>query len=332
MPMKISGSLKRIFEEQEENAVALQRVLKERISSWCQEHGWFYTDRIKKDESYAQKIEQSRSLSIDDVYAGTIILKNRAEVEECCQLLEQNHIHGMLFHFKRPDDINRATSSAETFRFDSVRMYFKASKPDIGSPNYINEVFEIQIKTLLDEAWGKVSHNFFYKTDENISWAKSRLMFQIKALLENAEMALSEAEHLSKSKLLQKSDDQSDKLNNIMEFYRNSWDKELLPKDLKRLAENTQDLLSYLSKDLYWLKNIIESETEKGRGSKIMNLSPYWIVVQSIIENMGWESFLRTVNKKLKDRRGNKNIFPIIQELDCPANINLNDYPNIRLI
>lgn len=329
--MKISGSVMQKFKKQEENALKLQERINPIILSWCQNYGWFYTDRIKKDESYAQKVEQSRSNIINDVYAGTIIVKNRLEVEKCCQLLEQN-IHGMLFQSKLPKDLNRATSSADIFRFDSVRMYFKAAKPDIGEPDYLDEIFEIQIKTLLDDAWGKASHDFFYKTDEDISWAKQRLMFQIKALLENAEMALSDAEYLSKSELLQKSDYQSDNLNKIMEFYRKNWDKEFLPKDLKRLAENTQDLLNYFPKEknLEWLVTLIESETADGRGSNIMNLSPYWIVVQSIIEQMGWESFLKTINNNLKNKKGNK--FSIIRELERPEKINLDNFSNIREI
>jgi Region found in RelA / SpoT proteins len=339
MPMKISRSVIERFKEQEENALELRRVLGFRISEWCKSNNWIYVDRIKKDESYAQKIEQSRSDKIDDVYAGTIIVKNRLDVKNCCELLEKDKTLGIALKRKLPKDFEKSSFSAETFTFDSVRMYFKTSKPDINSPYYhlnkvfereiFNEVFEIQIKTLLDEAWGKASHDFSYKTDGNLSWAKSRLMFQIKALLENAEMALSHPEILSEVEILQKSDDRLDKLNNIMQFYRENWGKELLPNDMKRLAENTRDLLDYLSQNLDWLKNIIQLETAAGRGSNIMNLSPYWIVVQSIIETMGWMEFLKRIDKSLNNK---KNTFPIIQELERPENINLNNFPNIREI
>jgi hypothetical protein len=344
MPMKISRSVIERFKEQEENAIELRRVLGFRISEWCKSNNWLYVDRIKKDESYAQKIEQSRSDKIDDVYAGTVIVKNRLDVKDCCEHLEKDKTLGIEFKHKLPPNLETSSFSAETFTFDSVRMYFKASKPDIDSAYYhlnkvferqvFGEVFEIQIKTLLDEAWGKASHDFSYKTDGNLSWAKSRLMFQIKALLENAEMALSDAELLSEAKILQKSDDRLNKLNNIMHFYRENWDTSLLPNDMRRLAENTRDLLGYLYKDLDWLITIIELETAAGRGSNIMNLSPYWIVVQSIIEKMGWDTFLKKINKTLNDKNkhGKKNIFPIIRELECPENINLDDFPHIRNI
>lgn len=340
--MKISRSVIQKFKEQEENANELKRVLAPRILEWCKNNNWLYIDRIKNDESYAQKVEQSRSALMDDVYAGTIIVKNRLEIEKCCRLLEQDETLGIKCQSKKPDDLKAASFSADRFMFDSVRMYFKVSEPNLDSPYYhinkvferqvLNEVFEIQIKTLLDEAWGKASHDFFYKTDENISWAKQRLMFQIKALLENAEMALSDAELLSKAEILQKNDDRLDKLNNIMQFYRKNWDKGLLPTDMKRLAENTQELLGYLYKDLDWLINIIKSETAEGRGSNIMNLSPYWVVVQSIIKEMGWEMFLRNIDNVLKKKRGKKYIFPIIRELDRPEHINMKNFSNIREI
>lgn len=345
--MKISRSVIERFKEQEENAIELKRVLGFRISDWCKSNNWLYVDRIKKDESYAQKIEQLHINKIDDVYAGTIIVKNRLDVKDCCEQLEKNKMLGIEFQLKRPANLETSSFSAETFTFDSVRMYFKASKPDIDAPYYhldkvferqvFNEVFEIQIKTLLDEAWGKASHDFSYKTDGNLSWAKQRLMYQIKALLENAEMALSDAELLSEAKILQKSDKRLDELNNIMQFYRENWGKELLPNDMRRLAENTRDLLKYLSQNLDCLKNIIKLETAAGRGTNIMNLSPYWIVVQSIIETIGWMDFLNKIDGSLKiekkaDKRKKKNIFPIIRELERPENINLDNFPNIREI
>ena len=339
--MKISGSIKQKFLEQEENARQLQKILEPRILSWCKTNGWYYVDRIKREESYAQKIEQSRIKTINDVYAGTIVVKNKIEVEKCCQLLEQNAVYGMKFQYKLPKYLNKATSSADTFRFDSVRMYFKAAKPDIGKPDYLDEEFEIQIKTLLDDAWGKASHDFFYKTDEKLSWAKQRLMSQIKALLENAEIALTNAETLSKIDILQKNDDKLDELNNIIDFYQENWkNKSDLPKDLKRLAENTLDLLDYLPKDndLAWLDNIIKSETKSGKGTNILDLSPYWIVVYSIIQNMGWKIFLDEINnvakKKEKEKCRKSLPLPIIQELlsELPPDIDLKNYPNIRKI
>ncbi|NOQ36127.1 MAG: hypothetical protein GQ569_09565, partial [Methylococcaceae bacterium] len=56
-----------------------------------------------------------------------------------------------------------------------------------------------------------------------------------------------------------------------------------------------------------------------------------WIVVQSIIEEIGWNSFLKQINTKLKKGRNSKT-FPILRELECPENINWDEYPNIKLI
>ncbi len=334
--MKISKSLTDLFESQEDNAKAIQNLYEPRLSSWAKDREWHYADRIKKPESYAQKIEQSHHELIDDVYAGTIIVKNRLEAHECCKLLEQEdtcrHL-GIIFQHKRPNDLGEATFPPDRFLFDSIRMYFKAGKPDVGEPDYLSEVFEIQIKTLIDEAWGKASHGFFYKTDDNLSWAKERLMSQIKALLESAETALNEAGILSESAILQKEDKKLNQINAIMDFYREGWtNSDALPNDLRRLATSTHELLSYLNMGIDRLKEVLQVETEQGRGSNIINLSPYWIVVASIAEQTGWASFLSTINSALKNGRNRGKIFPLLKELEWPETIDLAQYTKIRKI
>ena len=336
MPMKISKSLSDLFKAQEDNAKAIRSLYEPRLSSWAKDKEWHYTDRIKKPESYAQKIEQSHHTIIDDVYAGTIIVRNRLEAHECCNLLELEDTCkslGIIFQYKVPDNLNEAKFPADRFLFDSIRMYFKADKPDVGEPDYLTETFEIQIKTLIDEAWGKASHGFFYKTDDNLSWAKERLMSQIKALLENAETALNEASVLSESVILQKEDKKLNEINAIMDFYRESWtEPDALPKDLRRLAISTHELLSYLSMSVESLKEILQIESEQGRGANIINLAPYWIVVASIAEQTGWEEFLQKVNNSLKNGRNRGKVFPLLRELEYPDNIDLTQYTKIREI
>ena len=337
--MKISKSLSDLYTLQKVNAEALQKIYQPEFDTWAKARGWHYADRIKEAESYAQKIEQSHHRNIEDVYAGTVIVRNRLEVYECCELLEQKETCKSLqiiFVSKRPDDLQKATFRADCFAFDSVRMYFKAAKPDVGEPDYLAETFEIQIKTLTDEAWSKVSHDFFYKTDEDISWAKERLMAQIKALLESAEIAINEAATLSEAKILQKEDKNFTKVNAIMQFYREAWiEKGALPKDLRRLAENTKDLLSYLGIDVAEIREIIQQATEQGCGANVIHLAPYWIVVLSIAQHMGWERFLSKINNKLSwinKKRERKKVFPLLRELKWPENINLEQYSEIREI
>jgi hypothetical protein len=65
------------------------------------------------------------------------------------------------------------------------------------------------------------------------------------------------------------------------------WPDSALPSDKKRLAENVDNLVHSLEIDLKTLRDILERETEGGRGVKILNLSPYGIIIQSLLNQEG---------------------------------------------
>lgn len=328
--MKISASIKQIYDNHEVKAQAIKQKIDENLLVWCRRQEWFYSSRVKQIESFAQKCQLSHIKKFDDVYAGTIVVKNRLEVKKCINLLldsqDQLNIH---YEYKRPEPIETAKNSPDSFVFDSVRLYFTMQDPYDEQPIYLEEFFEIQVKTLLDEAWEKVSHNFFYKTGDKLSWAKSRVMFQIKALLENAELAIAEAHKIASSEVLQKDFSELDDLNDVMDFYQKHWAKEKLPEDLRRLSESTLFLLKILNQSIQQLDELIISENQAGRGSNLLNLAPYWIVVSSYIKNLGWDVFLRTINEKLD---GGRVTFPLITELEIPETINLDKYQMVRVL
>ena len=61
------------------------------------------------------------------------------------------------------------------------------------------------------------------------------------------------------------------------------WFPASLPFDKKRLAENIDRLIHHVGIDLVTLKKDLVEETTLGRGTQILNLSPYATVVQSLL-------------------------------------------------
>ena len=314
MPMKISGSIESRYKKQYDNALAIKNKFSNVIEDWAKSQGWHFEDRLKKIESYAQKIEQSRIKIVEDVYAATIIVKNKIEIKDCCSKLESptNSI-GIRFIRKQPKSFEKTNNDADRFLFDSVRMYFKPRILEVDVAEYVEEIFEIQIKTLLEQAWDKATHATFYKSTDDLSWAKSRLLAQTKALLENAEMVLAETEMLSRATSLQKENHKITQINKMSDFYKSFWDTSVLPKDIKRLSENTLSFLDCIGKNLSWLEDLIAYEKSQDRGPVLINLSPYWIVVQASISKLGWVDFLELLKKcnKLENRK-----LPLLRELD----------------
>jgi hypothetical protein len=143
-------------------------------------------------------------------------------------------------------------------------------------------IFEIQIKTFLQHAWSIATHDLIYKSDA-ISWSKERVAFQIKAMLEQAEISISGAEALSKLPELVKDNYESRALNEVKIFLTFIFPTDSLPFDLLRLSKIVNDLLYAFDMNLTILKEIIEAETALHRGVETLNLSPYGIIMQSII-------------------------------------------------
>jgi hypothetical protein len=102
-------------------------------------------------------------------------------------------------------------------------------------------------------------------------------------MLEQAEISISGADALSKLPELAKQNYESKSLNEAKAFLISVFPAESLPFDLLRLSTIVNDLLKAFEISLPILKEIIEAENALHRGAETLNLSPYGIIIQSII-------------------------------------------------
>lgn len=328
--MKISRSIAQEFEKQHEIAERIKKDVNSVLQTFCNKHGWIFEYRLKTEQSFAQRIELNIG-EINDIYASTIIVPSHTFVERCVELFRENEVYKITLKQQKPEDLKVAKSSASEFLFNSVRLYCSIDDHDgLYNPHITNTLFEIQIKTLLEYAWDKAAHDTLYKTNK-VSWSKERLFSQAKAMLENVELILSEYTSLSESVILNKENKNLNKIVDLIDLVENIWKHhdDKLPTDKKRLAQSINQVLKFSKLEQSDLKKILTEETNLNRGAHITNLSPYWVCLQSIGGELGWEKFLKMINK---NSAKNRQKFVLISELDIPDSVDLSQYSNIIML
>lgn len=319
--MKIPNSIRLLYDELYEINKKLKIKVDERIRSF-KEDRWHYESRLKSLESYALKIETgriSKPSELEDFFACTLVVENKSTLEKAEDII-LNHFN---FCERRPPSEGYTPKSAYSFSFDDLRLYVRwKDDPKVRPTGVDGVLFEVQIKTFLQHAWSIATHDLIYKSD-SISWAKERIAYQIKAMLEHAEISILEAERLATSQVLNKTSERIANLLKIIELLKGLWSMSDLPKDMVRLASNVMSILESIGLNIDRLREILDEETKIGRGVKTLNLSPYGIIIQSLLnqETKKLLSFLSSESKRFK-------IF-IPQEIDIPAHVNKNSLRNV---
>lgn len=314
--MKISQSLRDNYAE----LVKKYDHLKERVGRTIpnliliRNERWNYEGRVKELESFALKVETGRyknPAEIDDLFACTIIVDKLDSMQKAESMVR----HAFTFKERRPPKAAITSKTSDSFRFDDTRLYVKwKDDPTLPPTGLKGTLFEVQVKTLLAHAWSIATHDLTYKTDEK-SWPKERIAYQIKAMLENAEISIYEANKLAKSASLKKTDNLSSQISTIIDLLNELWPPIALPSDKKRLAENINNLISNVGIDLELLHAILLEETRLGRGANTLNLSPYAIVIQSLFNQQ-----LTKMKRYLTGRNRSFKVF-IPSELELPPSL-----------
>jgi len=313
--MKVIGSLKDCYEAQYD-ANLLLRSKVDSLLNGVKESRWHYESRLKSLESFTQKVETGRfdPRKLEGFFACTLVVENSEAISRAfdlvkryCEILE-----------KRPRYDSTTRKAPDSFQFDDLRLYVRLkTSPKLPASPLHNIKFEIQIKTYLQHAWSIATHDLVYKSDE-ISWAQQRIAFQIKATLEAAETAIAGAKDLAKVAGIAVSNEAIDKLIAVVTFLNAKWDKADLPHDIIRLSTVIAELMEATGLTLEEIEASLDRETHAGRGIKLLNLPPYLVVTQSLIN---------TGNDKLKnyltsvDRRKFKVFIPgeILMPSDYPT-------------
>lgn len=309
--MKIPQSIRNKYEEIYPRYIELGKGVTNLIGAVKSKH-WHYESRVKELESYALKLETGRELhpsSPEDMFACTLVVENYSRIpaaeREICNLFK--------LESRRPKKQKRTTLFPQDFSFDDLRLYMSWIDDDRLPPTGLHGLlFEVQIKTFLQHAWGIATHDLIYKADE-VNWGASRVAFQVKAMLENAELSISEAKRLTASSLLDRTNQHTDDITLVVSELKARWpDPGTLPKDVQRLAQNVIHLSQCLKVGLPVIWQALDEATQKGQGAKQLNLSPYSAILESLISKRGAPLF-----GPLGDPNNKRNLF-IPLEVELP--------------
>ena len=279
--MKVPKALREIYDTSLPLYQKLQDNIDNTLGSRVKKKGWQFLSRIKARESFAQKIETGREKNpsrIEDFYACTIVVTSAADIDEAIKMVEEL----LVIHSKRPPNDFQTKKESSSFVFDDLRMYASKKPSTSGWLSELDElIFEIQVKTVFQQAWVKAMHDHVYKS-ESVDWSKERIAYQIKAMFEQADVMLylSKTSSVTLSPSLAKQDERTLKIKKLIEQICSIWDNDSLPKNKKRLAESILDIYEG-AKCLDRYAEIVEEERLRYRGIP-KNLSPYCFSVQAL--------------------------------------------------
>jgi ppGpp synthetase/RelA/SpoT-type nucleotidyltranferase len=280
--MKIPQSIRNCYQEIRPGYDKLKELADAKILG-RKSRKWHYESRIKELESFALKLETGREAHprrSEDMFGCMLVVENHSKIPEAAEFVSK------LFkeESRRPPEAKKTSLNSHSFAFEDLRIYAAWVDDDTLPPTIANGLlFELQIKTFLQHAWGIATHDLIYKTDE-ADWGSSRVAYQVKAMLENAELSISEAKRLTSCALLDRTDTLTTTLAGIIKDLKSRWTESgTLPDNIRGLANNILDLSRTLKIELEEIWKILDAATAAGRGAKLLDLSPYGSIIEALV-------------------------------------------------
>jgi ppGpp synthetase/RelA/SpoT-type nucleotidyltranferase len=318
--VKIVKRVRDLHDECKPRYDRLSDEIREILKPRSEERNWFYLGRVKELESFALKIETGRTSDparMEDFFACTIVVPTLGQIEDAERLVSS------LFDSieRRPPSDAETRKTASDFAFDDLRLYVARRPAASGRASDLDGmVFEVQIKTILQHAWSVATHDLIYKSD-SVSWARERIAFQVKAMLEHAEIVIAEANRLADASAVAKKDERTAGILRLIEEIARIWPREKLPKDLKRLAETILKLLQICDLKADDFGNLVDGE-KKRIGLLPANISPYAFTLQALANSQKYQF-------EQKFRRGHVRTRVVIHDgMELPKWM-LEDHPRI---
>lgn len=254
----------------------IERYVRQTLRPMAKRHGYLFLDRVKDEESLSEKLDTGRFSSwseVNDLYAATVVVPVAEHEDAVLSFLDD------VFSRKEVRARWSTKKDPSTFRFDGLRWYGSA-QPEVANekqPGFGDLVFEVQIVTAFEWAWGKVTHDLVYK-GEQANWKRLRLAAHLKASVEQIELMIAAFDEAS-SQVRPSPWPETDAAETVLTRFRMFVDEGLLdevaaPRSWSRFADNVVALVrsyqrSDLSAGVLELLDAIEADLRSGPGAPV---------------------------------------------------------------
>ena len=315
--MKVQASIRALYDQQKQLAEAL-RVQVDGTLEASKPRRWHFESRIKELKSFAIKIETGRFKkpeALEDFLACTVVVPNSALIDDAVNWIEERFD----IRYRRPPHQFKTSKNADSFPFDDLRLYCARGNDGSRRPEPIDDViFEVQVKTFLQHAWGIATHDLSYKT-EDVRWGKDRIVSHLKAAVEFAELSIQQAQNLSHSPGLQSEHKPTATTAAIIDICKSIWHQDELPENLRGLAETVRAILRDAGLTVDQLHTALVS-AKAASGSLPSNLSPYGVILQSLLRSHEIQ-----IDAMLRDNAKRTHLL-VTPELELPSTFVLSAY------
>lgn len=321
--MKINQIVRDIYIEYYNNAKLQKKFFDNIFPQLALKNNFLYESRIKSEESFALKIETGRD-AFEDFFACRFIVTRKNDIFKFKDDLIK--IYNIEILESRPEELNKIKQFPQDFSFNELRLYVKYKQPsNTITKEFLEQPFEIQIMTLYSYVWSKTTHDLVYKGSD-ISWGKSRIAYQIKALLEQAQYAIDTIEKTDEAYFPKHNLYETQR--NIIEYLNKTWGQDLLPNDLNRLSSNISKLLEILNSNIKDLQKVVKLQIDTDNGNVPKNITPYQYIIKAYINNK--PELISNLSKRTNNK---KNIFQIaiVEDLDIDESI-INDLKKKKIL
>jgi ppGpp synthetase/RelA/SpoT-type nucleotidyltranferase len=188
--MRVANSVAEAYDASLQVAKELQKTAGTRLRILCDLNSWLFDDRIKSLESCVSKLDAGSGPLSDviDLYAATVIVPTQDELD-----VAMSHVLARVGGTVKPP----RSVTAETFLYDDIHVIAKLDRivsPRSLSPAALTRSFEVQVRTGLQYAWWRATHDQIYKSADPAAhaWPMQRSSGQAKASLELLDGVLSD--------------------------------------------------------------------------------------------------------------------------------------------